>query len=179
MTLIELLVVVGIMGVLAALAAPSLNEFIMNKRVDGIANELMGDFRLARSTTAQMDKDVYIAFRRTSTLTCYTVYTNGQYGDCDCSLGAGAACTGSEGSPLITELKTLYLPLSSGIQLTSSANLVRLVALTQLSQLDNFSVDVAPATTGGSGGQMRLQMNRTGRTHLCAVQGHGGYGPCS
>jgi len=122
---------------------------------------------------------VFIAFKSTSALTCYTVYTDGFRGDCDCSLGAGAACVGDDGGLPPTEIKTVALPLSSGIQLTPSASLVRLVALTQMSQLDNFSVDVAPAATGGSGGQMRLQMNRTGRTHLCAVQGHGGYGPCS
>jgi prepilin-type N-terminal cleavage/methylation domain-containing protein len=180
MTLIELLVVVGVMGVLAALAAPSLNEFIMRKRVDGIANEMMADFRLARVSTAQTNMPVIVVFNSNSSQSCYTIYTRETgSGACDCRRGVGAACTGDDASDVPTEIKTTTLPVASGLKLTPSGTTFRLNGITQMSSVDLFTVEVAPIASHGAGGSLRLEINRTGRPHICSLSGHTAYGACS
>lgn len=48
-TLIELLVVIALAGVLAALVAPSFNEQIWRRRLEGVATELSTDLQFART----------------------------------------------------------------------------------------------------------------------------------
>ena len=179
LTLIELLVVVGIVAVLAGLAAPSVNEFIMGKRVDTVANEMLADLRMARSTTTQTNEPVMFSFQNNGTLSCYTIYARETAsGACDCSRGVGKACTGDDAADIPNELKTLILPASSGIKLVSSAAAFRFSGVAQQSLIDELVVDVAPSSNDGAGGALRLKVNRTGRSHLCAVSGHTAYGAC-
>jgi type IV fimbrial biogenesis protein FimT len=179
MTMIELLVVVGILGVLAALAAPSLNQYIMAKRVEGVATELIADFRLARTNAIQMNTPQIVRFRDNTALTCYTIYSNETAsGSCDCRRGAGSACTGDPGTTPPEEVKTLSLPLSGGIKLTPSVDRFRYSAATQMITTGSLSIVVEPASSDGAGGSMRIDISSTGRPVLCAVSGHPGYPAC-
>jgi prepilin-type N-terminal cleavage/methylation domain-containing protein len=47
-TLIEAMVVVGILGIIAAIAAPNVRDFVTRYRLDSSANELASALRLAR-----------------------------------------------------------------------------------------------------------------------------------
>ena len=49
-TLIELMVTVGVLAILAAIAAPAMGDFIRRGNVTAQTNELIGTFRFARST---------------------------------------------------------------------------------------------------------------------------------
>lgn len=48
-TLIELMIIVGIMGIVLAMTAPSVSNFIASSRLTGARSTLMGDLRHARS----------------------------------------------------------------------------------------------------------------------------------
>jgi type IV fimbrial biogenesis protein FimT len=48
-TLMELLVTIVVVGILAALAVPAFNSFVLNDRVIGQINSLVGSFNYARS----------------------------------------------------------------------------------------------------------------------------------
>ena len=53
-TIIEMMVVVTVIGVLAALAAPSFTQMIINNRIASEANGLVGDLALARSEALKL-----------------------------------------------------------------------------------------------------------------------------
>ena len=48
-TLIELLIVLAVTAVLASLVAPSFNEQLSRRRIEGVATELSTDLHFARS----------------------------------------------------------------------------------------------------------------------------------
>lgn len=59
-TLLELMVAVGVMAILAALAAPSFRNALMNVRMSAQVNDLMADLALARSEAIKRNLTVMI-----------------------------------------------------------------------------------------------------------------------
>jgi len=57
-TLIELMVIIAIVGILVAIAAPSLTESMARRRLEGIANELSADLQLTKSQAVSINKPV-------------------------------------------------------------------------------------------------------------------------
>ena len=58
-TLVELMVVVAIVGIIAALAAPSFNDFIVKNRVKGAAEEVYGLLLQAKSEGPIRDTNMF------------------------------------------------------------------------------------------------------------------------
>lgn len=97
-TLIELVVVVLVIGVLAAIGAPMLQDFILMQRLKGINAQIVTDMQYARSEAAARSQFARVDFQVDSTapLTCYAIYTSDVNDErCDCSAAADSACTGS------------------------------------------------------------------------------------
>jgi type IV fimbrial biogenesis protein FimT len=95
-TLIELMVCVALCAVLALTAAPSLQRWTEARRLEGVANELAADLRLARSEAISRNQNVRIGFRAVDTPSiapsnCYVVYV-GAIDACRCTLQGLAAC---------------------------------------------------------------------------------------
>ena len=59
-TLIELIMVIVIVGILIAVALPSMGEMIANQRVKGMANELFFDLSYARSEAIKRNQTVQV-----------------------------------------------------------------------------------------------------------------------
>jgi prepilin-type N-terminal cleavage/methylation domain-containing protein len=59
-TLIELMVVVAIVGIFAALAAPSFSQILVSQRNSSASNELLADFDRARSEAIKNDTTVSV-----------------------------------------------------------------------------------------------------------------------
>lgn len=174
LTLIELLVVLAILAVLAAVAAPSMAEFIARQRVDGTANELMADLRMARSTTLQTNQPVSVVFGTTGTTRCYTVAVIlDVVGICDCSRGAGSACSAAIGDPP-KELKTVTLNRGLGVTLKASANRYEINGSSAMATSAAFGVEV----NSDSGGRLKVVTNITGRPLICNLSGHTAYPSC-
>lgn len=66
-TLIELLIVVAIVGILAALAAPSFRAMMQNNRLATATNDLLTDLALARSESARQGKRVTLCISSSGT----------------------------------------------------------------------------------------------------------------
>ena len=111
LTLIELLVVVAMTAVLLGIGVPSLHDWLLSQRVISTAGEIATDLRFGRSEAISSNSLVAVSFR-TSGKGCYTLYKafESQAATCDCTLGAGNACSST--APNI-ELKT-YTPPHDG-----------------------------------------------------------------
>ncbi len=59
-TLIELIITLTIMGILTALAAPGMGNFIQDQRLSGQTNDFVGDLNLARSEAIKRSTNITI-----------------------------------------------------------------------------------------------------------------------
>ena len=177
-TMIELIVVVGIVGVILTLAAPSFHDYILRQRLKSVQAQLVTDLAFARSHAAANGREGRVRFQSDATQgTCYTVYTvrpvaNHRKIECDCRLGAGAACPADA-----IEARTVSLPVSSGVKFAVVEPASRSVGFDPVDgsiwwiPLDNdwlplqrFVVDTLLA----SGEGFRTTIIRSGRTSACA-----------
>ncbi|HRH87956.1 MAG TPA: GspH/FimT family pseudopilin [Rubrivivax sp.] len=187
-TIIELMVVIALVGVLIALVAPSLRGMVSAQRVRGVNAELVTDLQYARSEAARRNRDVRVAFRAASSLTCYVLYVQADglpVEDPELVNGGGAKCdcgrSGAPGDPVCIsepgreEIKTVRVPRSSGVTLgvTSDDGPIlafgrtagRLVPLSAAgTPPDAFVVLVA----GDPRGQLQTTVNEAGRPSVCS-----------
>lgn len=178
MTLVELMLSVAIVAVLVAVAVPSMYEFIMRKKVEGAADELMTDMRYARSALAKNNRSTLIKFGKTqSGDTCYVIYHPTGLLGCDCT--STPVCT-SIGASSAVELKTMRFTTGGKVSVqpvTGSRSVLVLEAPTGL-PVNGSTINVS--ITAPSGGELRLSTTPTGRAQLCAVSGHDrAYPACS
>ena len=183
LTIIELMVVVVLLGVLVALAAPSMRGLISVQRVRGVNAELVTDLQYARSEAARRNRDVSVGFQSDSAMTCYVVYVDiavapgapasgapvsAPASACDCTLTP--VCSGGR-----QEIKTVQLPLSSGVSLgvTSFDGPVVAFSRTSGSLMPAVPGETAPNVfevdiTGTPRGKLRTSVGMSGRPSVCS-----------
>ena len=120
-TLIELMVVVAVLAIIATLAAPSFRDFILMQRLKSINAQLVTDLQYARSEAATRGRLLRLNFTATSDMTCYALFVTTSVDDvpansrnCDCSLGANAACSTTMDT---LEVRTAQVPRNLSVQL--------------------------------------------------------------
>lgn len=170
LTLIELLVSMSIVVILVAVAAPSMYEFVMRKRVQGVADELLGDLRFARSVQTRDNRETAVMFGKTQTDTCYTVYQPTSRLTCDCT--ATPVCD-ARGSASAIELKTVRIPASSHVTVEPSSGTVPELRWTTITGLAKDGATLSIEIQAPSGGEVRVSTSATGRAQICSVSGHG------
>jgi type IV fimbrial biogenesis protein FimT len=69
-TLIELMMAVAILGVLAALAAPSFNDTIKRRQTAAIMDELMGSIEVARTESRRRGRTIFLSRHTNSSSNC-------------------------------------------------------------------------------------------------------------
>lgn len=164
-TLVELMVGLVILAVLLAIAVPSMREFIARKRVEGVATELATDMRYLRAQQLQRGGQVSIRFGSNDSLTCYTLVADGGGDWCDCTLGAGQACAGTNN----VEIKTGVFRRSSGVVVVSTPAAMR-ITLGGLTGLP--SAPLLASVSSSLGGEVRVSANSLASPSLCSVSGH-------
>lgn len=162
-TLAEVMVVVAITGVLLGLGAPSFADMLNRRRVQMVAETLSNDLAYARAEAGLgRNQDVNILFEQAASMSCYTIFVAGVFGNCSCSRPAGAACTSIK-----VELRTVQVPSSMGVAMTVSdvnpPNQIAFVAPRMTSSTDGFAVTV----TGVRGSKLQVQVNAMGRVSTC------------
>ena len=131
-TLIELLIVIAVVGVIAALAAPSFSDYIRMQRLKGTQAELISNLQFARSEAISRNEFIYINFGQDADETCYSIFTTKLVSNmCNCTLGAGKACPGDP--KLVQEVRTVSVPKSLGVQIS--------IPTTPPSQMQRFAYD--------------------------------------
>jgi prepilin-type N-terminal cleavage/methylation domain-containing protein len=179
-SLVEVLVGMAILGLLMALAVPSMKSFISKHKVSAISAELLADYYLARSESVQRGQNVGIIFTENANWTCYTIYTpESAGGNCDCTLAPTKACS----KTISTELKTVRIPTTSRVTIRPTSTPVKTTDGTKilytgkvvflpplgLPQIDTTS----PSTkiVSSEGGQLLVITGVNGRQTMCTPDG--------
>ena len=61
-TLVELMIVIAVMGIMTAIAIPSYQTFMAQRRLNGAAREVMSDLMAARMKAIKVNRDVRVDF---------------------------------------------------------------------------------------------------------------------
>jgi type IV fimbrial biogenesis protein FimT len=176
-TLIELMVVIAIIGVILALAAPSMREMIEIRRLRAVNAQLVTDLQFARSEAVARRALMRVRFGADSTQSCYTLYTaptSAGATRCDCLRGEGAACT----SPAV-EIRTVSVPVSTGINLSIPFGSLSFAYEPTMGSLVGIPVDVYPTPMCGfeidagldTARKLRVEISQAGRPLVCSPAG--------
>lgn len=175
-TLIELLVVVSLVVVVLGVGVPSMQRYIVNNRLKAVNSQLVTDLHFARSEAASRNMPVY--WRMSTSpflqLSCYVIFTTTLEGaECDCALGAGAACTHAA----TKELRTVQLPFSGSVRLTLPPGGSRFFAFDNVNGGRYYSpTDFGPAdladysvnTVVDASRALRVSVSPAGRVSVCS-----------
>lgn len=162
LTVVELMVSLAIVVVLAAIAVPSMRDYVARKRVEGVAQELVTDLRWLRTLRTQRNETVGIRFGSNSSSTCYVIYAlGGESGVCDCTRSTGV-CPSD-----MPELKTVNLPRSNGVTVSATPS-----GLT----VSRYNLPMGGATlrvtvASPNGGSALVTTNAALLPDLCSVSG--------
>jgi prepilin-type N-terminal cleavage/methylation domain-containing protein len=117
LTLIEVLVAIGITAVLVALGLPSMQDWMIRQRVISTASEIVSDMRFAKSESISQNLWVKVRYSPEGN-GCYTIFripSDAVNENCDCSLGAGKACSQTSSDAPFVELKTYTAPPTGNV----------------------------------------------------------------
>ena len=181
-TMIELLITVVILAVLAAIAVPSMREFIARQRVESIAKELATDLRFLRTEAIQRRRDVEILFLSSTSSTCYVLYAPGvEDVACQCARTDGLPICGDPALPGANrEFKSVTIARDRGILLSANPVRLNLGGFNGLPR-NNQIIQASVAGTG-MGGEVRVFTTADNLIvpKLCSVSGrHGSMAACA
>ena len=98
-TLIELIVTIAVIGILAAIAVPSLTDYLSNQRVKGAAENLYAAMQNAKFEAAKTNQTLSLQFQPDTVSTTHTSWCYGMTTTtsttCNCSTGSPACADGS------------------------------------------------------------------------------------
>jgi type IV fimbrial biogenesis protein FimT len=175
-TTIELLLTVVVIGVVLALAAPSMKDMLQVQRLRSTTAQVMTDLQFARNEAVSRGTLLRVYFRTNATMTCYSLYTSpNNTTRCNCLLGPGSACTGS-----MTELRTVQFPVEQGISVYPPSTQDKAFAFDPTTggiytvPTDNISLPMDGFTINSyidSSRSQSIQLKGTGRPTVCAPSG--------
>lgn len=182
-TMVELLITVVILAVLAAIAVPSMREFIARQRVESIAKELATDLRYLRTKSIEGKTTVRIKFGSNDVNTCYVVFGLGTNElDCDCARIDGLTSCGNV-SGRGEEFKTVLIPRARGVTVAATPGTLELEGFNGLPlyrpDTQAFQTIQAVVTGTNIGGELRVYTTTDGLIvpKLCSVGGRQGAFP--
>lgn len=115
-TLIELAATVAVASIVMTAAVPSLNRWVDDQRLNGVAGELASDLQYARSEAVLRNEAVRVSFHGDADgAQCYLVHT-GAADQCHCGDAQPAHCDG-DAQPL----KAVMLDPEARLRLQSNA----------------------------------------------------------
>lgn len=177
-TLVEMMVVVAIAVVLAAIALPSMQQFVARKRVEGVANELLTDLRSVKSYQVQSRSNTGTGIRINSSntdFTCYAIYTVGTVlATCRCE--ADPPCGADDQVGKARLIRLVKVERSTGVTIASNRAELRMIGYNALPRNGLTATITVESAIGGS---IRISTNAAGTPFMCSVSGSfGQIRPC-
>ncbi|MBW4515289.1 MAG: prepilin-type N-terminal cleavage/methylation domain-containing protein [Timaviella obliquedivisa GSE-PSE-MK23-08B] len=117
-TLIELLVVVAMVGILAAIAAPSWLSFLNGRRVSTVNDEILQALRQAQSQSVRTKRSQTVVFNTAANPPTITVL------GATTVLGNGALKPGMAGMAIVNGATSLNCPTTSCIEFNANGSIV-------------------------------------------------------
>ncbi len=178
-TLIELLISVAILGILVAVAAPSMFSIIEGRKLKGATENLFADLIFAKTETIKRNNAVILSFGSSGSDWCYGI-----------SEGSNCDCTNA-----LLAIPTVTTCTIDGIQkvvINSGYGDTTLIAAfpgsspeeTGFEPLRGFSKNSSGSFSNGSatfennGREAEVVISTLGRVRVCSDTGFGGYKPC-
>ena len=176
-TLVELLTVLAVLGVLLAVAAPSLADMLNRRRVEAIASTLGADLAYARSEGGLRARAITMRFASDAQTSCYVVHVQGKIGICNCLNPPGSECPGGFANQL--PLKVSRFSATSGVALVPAVGSSTITFVTPHAALAN-EAGATVAVVGNRGYKLEARVSGLGRILVCDPDGSfgGGYKRC-
>ncbi|XVJ71224.1 MAG: fimbrial assembly protein [Rhizobacter sp.] len=161
-TLIEGLITVAVSIILATTAVPSMARWLDQQRLQGAAQQLLGDLQFIRSEAVARQQGLRLTVLPWAGGSCYVLHS-GSANACTCGPleNTPAVCSGGA-----TEVKTVRWTAQDKAALQSSANSLR------FDPWDGTSTPTATLNlTNPQGQQLRHVVNVMGRVRTCSPGG--------
>lgn len=181
LTLIEILVGLVVLGVIAAVAIPSMTDFLERRRVIAAAEEVSSILNYAKAETNSSNASLYASFEPATNFSCALVATAASYNRCQCNRPAAEVCLNSSGVPL----RLFQLP-KTHVKFDASATwgigeewYIKFNRGQSTLETQNFHVDVVGLRKGYT---LRVEVNAIGRVKVCSpavTNAVSGYGACT
>lgn len=188
LTLIEVLMAVAVLGVILAVAAPSISDLIERRRAMAVASEIANVLNYAKAEISNSKQNLRIRFDPDSTgrLSCVQVATQsaGNGTDCRCWESIAKRCMSIDGQNGGRMLRTFVNMNSSGVSFSPDVRSSDEALMYDFSLSYNHygyidSRGMRIKVEGKRGIKLRVEMNMSGRISVCAPDNDvAGYGPC-
>lgn len=182
LTLVEILVALGVLGILMAIAVPSMADLLERRRVIAAADELAGILNYAKAETNSVVEQLVVRFEPdpNNRMSCAAVTTIGGFDSrCKCYLPVNNMCPNSSAKGL----RAYQLPLdhvrfsAHATTWVSVANQIKFVREQMNVGAEGFYLEVVGQRRGYT---LRVQVNAAGRIKVCAPNGDmSGYSTCA
>jgi type IV fimbrial biogenesis protein FimT len=171
-TLIELLIVVVILGILLAIAAPSMYKILEGRKLKGAAENLYADLMFAKTETIKRNNEVILSFGGTSPAWCYGIK---EETSCDCTIANDCSIDGIE--KVVTNEQygdtTLIATFPGGPPEETGFEPLR-----GFSENSSGSFSNGTVTLTNDGREAVIIISTLGRVRICSDTGFGGYESC-
>ena len=180
-TLIELLIVVVIMGILVAIAAPSMYQILEGRKLKGAAENLYADLLFAKTETIKRNSKVAVSFGSSSPNWCYGI---SQGVDCDCIpalSGSATTCTIDGIEKVVTNTQYGDTSINAAFVGNSGGDpeAVGFEPLRGFSEyITSGSYSNGSAKFTNDGREAVVMVSSLGRVRVCSDTGFGGYESC-
>lgn len=196
LTLIEILVSIAVLGVILALAVPSMADLLEKRRVTAAAEEVAGVLTYAKAETNAIDALLIVRFDPDvhnpagSKVSCALVATSAGMNNCRCYyLPPNNVCPGTGQRPLrLFQLPRTHVKFDAfATSWKGMQDYIRFQRQQNNQAAEGFQVDVVGLRKGYT---LRVEVNDIGRVRICApsvardptdplFSKMSGYGTCS
>lgn len=191
LTLIEILVGLAVLGVVLAVAVPSMSDLLEKRRVSAAAEEVASILTYAKAETVAANELLFVKFGEPtlSSMSCAMVVTSGSSNSCRCSNAVNNLCPNTSSRSLrLFQLPKNHVKFDAFAEpWAAGANYIRFAREQMAMDSMNFSVDAVGLKKGYT---LRVEVNNMGRVKICAptapaernknleFRKMNGYGPC-